>query len=241
MRVIRDRRCGRSSFDPGPDSPGCRARPARPAPSWHRDHESHYVVDVRRSAERARPLRAGQRCGSSLPRRAVDDPDAQLDAGARRRPARLGQAPPGVGDLLAGNEQDRDHHAAAVRRGRDPVVAHAGRHDERAGLAEDRPPDDGDLRCAAVHRRFAEHDDDGDPGEGPPAQAAQRPQAHRRRLPAADDVGQEGRVPAAGGQRVLPADEAAGQGAGGAGDRAQPAQPWSRAAHRQAADAVRPA
>ena len=32
-----------------------------------------------------------------------------------------------------------------------------------------------DLRRAAVHRRFAEHDDDGDPGEGAAAQAAQRP------------------------------------------------------------------
>ena len=47
MRVIPDRRCGRSSFAPGPAWPGCRARPARVGSAWHRDHESHYVVDVR--------------------------------------------------------------------------------------------------------------------------------------------------------------------------------------------------
>ena len=40
-------------------------------------------------------------------------------------PARRGEAPEDGGDFLAGNVQDRDHHAAAVRRGRDPVVADA--------------------------------------------------------------------------------------------------------------------
>ena len=187
--------------------------------AWHRDHESHYVVDVRPVP--SVPVRCVQvgRCGSPLPRRAVDDPDAQLHPGAGRRPARRGQAPPGVGDLLAGDVQDRDHHAAAVGGGRDPVVADAVRVDERAGLAEDRPADERDLRRAAVHRRLAEHDDDGDPGEGAAAQAAQRPEVDRGGLPAADDVGQAGGVAAAGGQRVLPADEAAGQGTRGAGDR----------------------
>ena len=98
-----------------------------------------------------------------------------------------------------------------------------------------------DLRRPVVHRRFAEHDDDGDPGEGAAAQAAQRPEVDRGGLPAADDVRQAGGVPAAGGQRVLPADEAAGQGARGAGDRDLPAEPWPGAAHRQAADALGPA
>ena len=135
--------------------------------------------------------------------------------------------------------QDRDHDAAAVGRGRDPVVADAVRVDERAGLAEDRPADERDLRRAAVHRRLAEHDDDGDPGQGAAAQAAERPEVDRRGLPAADDVRQAGGIAAAGGQRVLPADEAAGQGARGAGDRDLAAQPRPGAAHRQAAHARR--
>ena len=54
--------------------------------------------------------------------------------------------------------------------------------------AEARPQDGRDLRGAAVHRRLAEHDDDGDPGQGPPAQAAPRPAADRHRLHAADDA-----------------------------------------------------
>ena len=61
------------------------------------------------------------------------------------------------------------------------------------------------------------------------------------RLPAADELGQEGRVPPAGGRRVLAGAEAARQGARGAGHRDQPAEPWPRAAHRQAAADVRPA
>ena len=40
---------------------------------------------------------------------------------------------------------------------------------------------------------------------------------------------------------VLPLAQAARQGARGPGDRDQPAEPWPRAAHRQEADAVRPA
>ena len=103
-----------------------------------------------------------------------------------------------------------------------------------------RPQDGRGLLGAAVHRRQPEHDDDGDPGQGPPAQAAPRPAADRHRLPAADDVGQEGRVPPARGLGVLPADQAAGQGARRPGRRALAAQPWSRAAHRQATDADRP-
>ena len=50
-----------------------------------------------------------------------------------------------------------------------------------------------------------EHDDDGDPGQGAAAQAAQRPEARRHRLPAADDVREKGREPSAGSVGVLPA------------------------------------
>src|SRR6185312_11516693 len=100
------------------------------------------------------------------------------------------------------------------------------------------PPDERGVRGAAVRRRLAEHDDDGDPGEGTPAEAAARPQARRPRLPPADDVRQARRVAAAGSFGVLPADEAAGEGDRGPGDRDQPAEPWSGTAHRQAPDAV---
>jgi replicative DNA helicase len=77
--------------------------------------------------------------------------------------------------------------------------------------------------------------------EVPAAQAEARPQARDHRLPAADVVRQARRVPAAGGLGVLPCAQAAGQGARGPGDRAVPAEPWSRAAHRQEARDVRPA
>ena len=49
-------------------------------------------------------------------------------------------------------------------------------------------PDGRGRQRAAVHRRQPEPHDDGDPGEVPAAQAAQRPQARRRRLPAADEL-----------------------------------------------------
>ncbi len=59
---------------------------------------------------------------------------------------------------------------------------------------------------------------------------------HRHRLPAADDVGQEGRVAPAGSVRILKADQAFGEGARGAGGGDEPAEPWARAAHRQEAN-----
>ncbi len=67
-----------------------------------------------------------------------------------------------------------------------------------------------------------------------------RPSARRDRLPAADDLGQEGRVPPAGSLGILPAAQAFGQGARGSGGGDEPAEPRSGAAHRQEADAVRP-
>ena len=47
-------------------------------------------------------------------------------------------------------------------------------------------------RRPAIHRRLAEHVDDGDPGQVPPAQAAARPEAGRHRLPAADELAASG-------------------------------------------------
>ena len=52
--------------------------------------------------------------------------------------------------------------------------------------------------------------------------------------------GKKVEITAGGSLRVLAASQAFGQGARGSGGRDQPAQPRSRAAHRQEADAVRP-
>ena len=83
-------------------------------------------------------------------------------------------------DLLAGDEQDRDRDAAAVGRGEDPAARHALRPDDRRRLDPAGPADGRDQRGAAVHRRLAEPDDDGDPGQGAAAQAAPRPAADHR-------------------------------------------------------------
>ena len=58
---------------------------------------------------------------------------------------------------------------------------------------------------ADVHRRLAQHDDDGDPGQGPPAQAAPRPAADRHRLHAADDARARRSSPASSRSRSSPA------------------------------------
>ena len=168
-------------------------------------------------------------------------PDAQLHARAGLRPVLLGQARHDQCRLLAGDEQVRDRHAAALGRGADPAGRHARRPDERRRLDAHGPPDERDQRGADLHRRLAEPHADGDPREGAPAQAAQRPQARDPRLPAAHDLGPQGRVAPAGGQRVLPADQAPGQGARGSGGGDQPAEPRPGTAHRQAADDLGPA
>ena len=133
--------------------------------------------------------------------------------------------------LQPGDDALRDHHAAAVGRGEGAAQPHPQRQacsdDDWTKLARKM----GEVSSGAdVHRRLAQHDDDGDPGQGAPAQAAPRPAADRHRLHAADDLGQEGRVPPARGLGVLPPDQAAGQGARGPDHRALPAQPWPRAA-----------
>ncbi len=150
----------------------------------------------------------------------------------------LDQEPVGQRHLLAGNEQVRDRDAAAVGRGEDQARRHAFGSDERRRLDAAGPADERDQRSAAVHRRFAEPDDDGDPGQGAPAAPEGRPAADRRRLHAADDVGQEVRIAAAGGLGVLPKPQADGQGTRGSRGRDQPAEPWSGTAHRQEADGV---
>ena len=45
----------------------------------------------------------------------------------------------------------------------------------RRRLVQDGPAHGPDLGQPDLHRRLAQHDDDGDPGQGPPAQAASRP------------------------------------------------------------------
>ncbi len=143
--------------------------------------------------------------------------------------------------LLAGDEPQRDHDAAAVRGGAGPAAPHAHRPAHRRRLDPAGPADGRGLQRAAVHRRLAQHVDDGDPGQVPATQAAPRPQAGDHRLPAADVERQAGREPPAGGVGVLPRHQAAGQGARGPGDRDLPAQPRLGAAHRQEAADVRPA
>ena len=80
------------------------------------------------------------------------------------------------------------------------LVGHACRPDERRRLDAHGAADERDQRGADLHRRLAEPHAHGDPREGAPAQAAQRPQAGDPRLPAAHDVGPQGRVAPAGGQ-----------------------------------------
>ena len=152
-------------------------------------------------------------------RRPDDGSDPQLHGRSRHRAELFHQARQDVGDLLARDEPQRDHHAPAVGRGVGQPPAHAQGHDARGGLDQARADDGPGQRGAAVHRRQPEHVADGDPRQVPPAQAAARPQARRHRLPAADELGQARRVAPAGGLGVLPRAEAAGQGARGAGDR----------------------
>ena len=108
--------------------------------------------------------------------------------------------------------------------------------DERRRLDAAGAADERDQRGAAVHRRFAEPDDDGDPRQGAPAQAEgticklividylQLMTSGKKVESRQQEVSEFSRQP-----------QAAGQGTRGAGGRDQPAEPWSGAAHRQAA------
>jgi replicative DNA helicase len=168
-------------------------------------------------------------------------PHPQLDARAGHRPGGLGEARHAERDLLAGDEQDRDHHAPALRRGQGAAAPHALGDDDRRRLGPPGPSDGRGGGGAALHRRLPEPHHDGDPGQGAPPAPAQRPAAHRHRLPPADERQQEGGEPAAGGLRAVPVAEAAGQGAGDPGDRHEPAQPRCRGAYGQEAADQRPA
>ena len=73
--------------------------------------------------------------GPPVPGRAGQDPHAQLDFGAGLPAVLLDQAPHGQRHLLAGDEQVRDRHAAAVGGGEDQTRRYAVRPDERRRLA----------------------------------------------------------------------------------------------------------
>ncbi|GAA3410346.1 hypothetical protein GCM10018952_14450 [Streptosporangium vulgare] len=122
------------------------------------------------------------------------------------------------------------------------VALHAMRSgtNDRRRLGQAGPEDGRGGRGPAVHRRLAQHVDDGDQGQVPSSQAAQRPAVRHHRLPAADVLAEEDREPPERGLRDLPGHQAPRQGAGGPGDRDLPAQPWPRAADGQAAHGQRP-
>ena len=120
-------------------------------------------------------------------------------------------------DLLAGDEQERDHHAAALGRGAGPAAracasascptttgrswpAGWARSARRRSSSTTRP-NMTMMEIRAKCRRLKQRHD---------------LQADRRRLPAADDLAARGREPPAGGLGVLPRAQAAGQGARGA-------------------------
>ena len=163
---------------------------------------------VRRAHRLRRPRRPHQR-----PPRGPDDhrggaarPSASrrwrsTSAGPRRSSNNLTQL-----HLQPGDDPLRDHHAAAVGRGQGAAQPHPQRQDERRRLEQAGPQDGPRSPSAPMFIDDSpEHDDDGDPGQGPPAQAAPRPAADRDRLPAADDLGQEGRVAASSRSRSSPA------------------------------------
>ena len=165
------------------------------AGAWHRDHESHYVVDVR--AVPSVPVRCVQVSGADhlylAGRSMIPTHNSTLALDVARNAAvkhhlasvifslemskteitmRLLSAEAGIrlGHMRAGTMSEQDWQKIV----------------RRMTEISDAP---------LVHRRFAQHDDDGDPGQGAAAQAAQRPEAHRRRLPAADDVRQAASSP----------------------------------------------
>ena len=125
-------------------------------------------------AQRSGALRAGGQRGAPVSGRPGHGADAQLDAGPGFLAVVLDQAPDGQRHLLAGNEQVRDRHAAAVGRGEDQARRHAVGPDERRRLDAAGAADERNQRGATVYRRFAEPDDDGDPREGAPAAAEGR-------------------------------------------------------------------
>ena len=100
----------------------------------------------------------------------------KIDARPRLLPGGVGGQQPDQRLLQPGDDQVGDHDAAALGRGQGAAQPHPQRPDGQHRLGQDGPPHGQDLRGADVHRRLAQHDHDGDPGQGPPAQAAPRPE-----------------------------------------------------------------
>ncbi|CAA9256756.1 MAG: Replicative DNA helicase (DnaB), partial [uncultured Blastococcus sp.] len=206
-----------------------------------RGHRQPRRLDVRRPHRLRRPRRVDQRPAPRPAHRHRRPSGARQEhAGSRHRPCSFCEDRAAERDLLARDEQDRDHHAPAVRRGARPAAPHAVRHHDRRRLEPPRAAHGRGRRGTALHRRLAQPHDDGDPGQGPAAAPAQRPAPHRHRLPAAHERQQEGREPSAGGLRAVQVAQAPRQGARDPGDRHEPAQPRCRAAHRQEAADLRP-
>ena len=128
----------------------------------------------------------------------------EVDAGSRPVPRGVDPQQPDQRLLQPGDDALRDHHAAALGRGEGAAQPHPQRQHERRRLGQAGPQDGRGVVGADVHRRLAEHDDDGDPGQGPPAQAAPRPAADRHRLHAADDVAARRSSPASSRSRSSP-------------------------------------
>ena len=152
------------------------------------------------------------------------------------------QAQDGLRRLLARDEPHRDHHAAAVGRGAASAAAHAQGHDGRRRLDQARPtmgevsdaplfiddsPNMSLMEIRAKCRRLKQR---------------ARPQARRHRLPAADELAASASSPASRRSRSSPARSSCWPRSSRCPVIAiSPAQPWPRAAHRQAAADVRPA
>ena len=110
--------------------------------------------------------------------------------------------------------------------------------DMRSGFDERRrlePPGRrmGEISKPPVHRRLTQPDDDGDPSQGPPPQTASRPETRCRGLRAADDLGQESRIPPAEVSEFSRSLKLLAKGTRGPRRRHLPAQPWPRTTHRQ--------
>ena len=240
MKVIHDRRCGRSSSR----SRAGLARLPRKAccvgGAWHRDHESHYIVDVRPVP--SVPVRCVQVSGADhlylAGRSMIPTHNSTLALDVARNAAVKHH----LASVIFSLEMSKTEITMRL------LSAEAGIRfgHMRAGTMSEQD-------WQKIVRRMTEISDAPLFIDDSPNMTMMEIRAKARRLKQRNDLklivvdylqlmtsGKKVESRQQEVQRVLPADEAAGQGARGAGDRAQPAQPWSRAAHRQAADALRP-
>ena len=221
--------------------PGLRARRASSSPTRSgrrgrtRASAHRFITSVEPIEQRSGALHPGRPPDAPVPRGRRMIPTHNSTCRTRHRPVGVDQARPCVGDLLARDEPQRDHHASAVGRGARAAAAHAQR-----------------ARCARTTGPSSR--DDGRVSEAPlfiddsPNMSLMEIRAKCRRLKQRHDLklvvidylqlmssGKRVESPSAGGLRVLPSAQAARQGARGAGDRDLAAEPWPRAAHRQEA------